>query len=125
MTELMKKRIMIVEDDIGVRESFLEILEIENYAVEGHENGLEALKRLTDSSAPRPDLIILDLNMPKMNGLEFLKHSEEVGKNIPVVLLTASRSVIEVLELNREIRIARKPIELEIFVAIVKELLKN
>ena len=115
---------MIVEDDESVRESFCEILEAENLTVEAFENGLLAFEHLSNPSNPRPDLIILDLNMPKMNGLEFLKKSSEVGKDIPVILLTASSSVIDVLELGREIRIARKPIDLDMFLAVVQELLK-
>ncbi|UXP32115.1 response regulator [Reichenbachiella agarivorans] len=56
------------------------------------QNGLEALEYLNDESNPRPGIILLDLNMPKMNGIEFL---QEVKKNsahklIPVVVMTTS-----------------------------------
>ena len=58
------------------------------------QNGLEALEYLMDSSSNLPGLILLDLNMPKMNGIEFLK---EVKKNdqlklIPIVVMTTSHA---------------------------------
>ncbi|HYP28953.1 MAG TPA: response regulator [Blastocatellia bacterium] len=56
-------------------------------------NGEEALEFLRDDKAPRPGIILLDLNMPRMNGLEFLKvaKQDERLKQIPVVVLTTSR----------------------------------
>ena len=64
------KRILIVEDEKPLREAFAFLLTQEGYEVELAENGKVALKKL---AAFRPDLILLDMLMPVMNGLEFLR----------------------------------------------------
>jgi CheY-like chemotaxis protein len=55
-------------------------------------NGVEALDMLRSSIVPLPRIIILDINMPKMNGIEFLKHlrDDETLKNISVFVMTTS-----------------------------------
>lgn len=63
-------------------------------------NGEEALEYLRVNKNQRPCLILLDLNMPKMNGIEFLKvaKSEDVLKKIPVVVLTTSKDEQDIVE---------------------------
>lgn len=89
------KTILIVEDDIvdamTVQRSLKE-LQVSN-EVKVVENGEEALTFLQDHQQETPCIILLDLKMPKMNGIEFLqvvKHDAEF-KKIPVVVLTTSR----------------------------------
>jgi len=63
-------------------------------------NGQEALEYLRDESNKRPCVILLDLNMPKMNGVEFLRiaKADEVLKKIPVVVLTTSEEEQDVVD---------------------------
>jgi DNA-binding NarL/FixJ family response regulator len=63
-------------------------------------NGEEALEYLKNESNRRPYVILLDLNMPKMNGIEFLKtiKSDEALKKIPVVVLTTSKDEHDIAE---------------------------
>ena len=63
-------------------------------------NGEQALKYLTDESNKKPSVILLDLNMPRMNGIEFLKiiKADDALKKIPVVVLTTSRSEKDITE---------------------------
>jgi CheY-like chemotaxis protein len=89
------KPILIVEDDVvdamTVRRSLKE-LQVSN-PVNVVENGEDALAFLQDSQQEIPCIILLDLKMPKMNGIEFLqimKHDVSL-KKIPVVVLTTSR----------------------------------
>ena len=68
-------------------------------------NGEEALEYLADENHEKPGVILLDLNMPKMNGFEFLKvmKDEEDLRRIPVIVLTTSkeeRDVVESFELS-------------------------
>jgi CheY-like chemotaxis protein len=87
--------ILLVEDDkvdaMTVKRAFKEIHVLN--PVEWLENGEEALNFLKNSQNKRPGIILLDLNMPKMNGIEFLKivKQDENLKKIPVVVLTTSK----------------------------------
>jgi len=63
-------------------------------------NGEEAIKYLNDEYNKAPSLILLDLNMPKMNGIEFVKEikSDNIFKKIPIVVLTTSDNVKDIKE---------------------------
>lgn len=94
--------ILLVEDDLvdvmTVRRCFEE-LNIRNPLV-NKVNGEEALEYMQDAKNPRPALVLLDLNMPRMNGFEFLRtvKSDDFLKAIPVVILTTSNQSGDVLE---------------------------
>jgi CheY-like chemotaxis protein len=88
------KPILIVEDDdvdvMTIRRAFKEI-DVANPVVR-HENGELAIDYLHDECSPKPGIILLDLNMPVMSGIEFLKaikHDEDL-RRIPVIVLTTS-----------------------------------
>jgi len=78
---------MIVEDDSFVMDIYKTKLSQEGFSVVEAENGTEALKKLKTT---KPDLMLLDIIMPYMDGLEVLKKMKENEdtKNIPVILLT-------------------------------------
>ena len=81
--------ILLVEDDPELRESMTDFLEDEGYSVASAHDGIHALAQL--AAGPKPDIILLDMMMPKMNGAQFraeqLKNPDWTA--IPVVLLTA------------------------------------
>ncbi len=81
-------RVLLVEDDDTTREMMRELLVREGWTVDEAANGRVALERL---AGPRPDLILLDLMMPEMDGFEFSHRLRErpEWRNIPVVVLTA------------------------------------
>ncbi|MGI9210905.1 MAG: response regulator [Methylococcaceae bacterium] len=89
--------------------------------------GLDFLKRISPhDDAPRPDLILLDLNMPRMNGREFLAaiKADDAFKAIPVVILTTSdveRDVVASYQLGASGYIT-KPVDMRQFVAAVEQL---
>ncbi len=94
--------ILIVEDDdidvMMVTRCFAE-LNISSELIIA-ENGEEALDILLKSdNKPRPNLVLLDINMPKMNGLEFLEKFKKIEhfKHTPVVILTASKEEKDIL----------------------------
>ena len=81
--------LLVVDDDIGLRETVADFLTAEGYAVREAANVSEARSQI---AAGVPDLILLDINMPKLTGLEVLravKASPEFGQ-IPTVMLTTS-----------------------------------
>lgn len=85
----MAKLILIVEDDADLAQSVAEVLESEGYRTAIATNGQEALDRLTRSN--RPDLILLDLMMPVMDGWQFREQQRKAPSmaSIPVVAVTA------------------------------------
>ena len=121
------KPILLVEDDnvdaMTIRRS-LETINITNN-VDVANNGEEALQYLRDPQGGElPCIILLDLNMPKMNGIEFLrivKHDETL-KRIPVVILTTSRDEQDKIE-SFNLGVAGymiKPVDYWQFVEVVK-----
>jgi len=87
--------ILLVEDDLvdvmTIKRAFIDLNITNPVSVCG--NGLEALDYLRDPQKTLPGIILLDINMPKMNGIEFLHEikNEEKLKSIPVVVLTTSK----------------------------------
>lgn len=84
-----RKKILIVDDEAAVRQS-LELLLKTNFEVLPVENGLEALEAMDRF---QPDLVLLDVMMPKLDGIETLKKLRESHGKIPVVMLTATNTV--------------------------------
>ena len=91
-------------------------------------DGVQAMnflhKQAPFTDAPRPDLILLDLNLPKKSGLEVLKEikGDEELRRIPVVVLTTSQAELDILksyDLHANAYIA-KPVELKQFISVVK-----
>lgn len=87
MTEVQKKTILVVEDDTALRRILQDKLTTENFSVLTAADGEAAL---TVFFKNLPDLILLDIYMPKMNGIEMLEklRSDKRGENVPVLLLT-------------------------------------
>lgn len=87
MNEVTKKKIMIVEDDTFVMDIYQTKLSQEGFDIISAVDGVEAIKKLETET---PDLILLDIVMPYMGGMEVLKKikEDEKTKKIPVVLLT-------------------------------------
>jgi CheY-like chemotaxis protein len=86
-----KNKILLVEDDDSIRQGLSEILEIEGYLVIEARNGEEGLERLWEDV---PDLVLLDLRMPVMDGLEFKKimDSHPGRSAIPVIAFSGNPS---------------------------------
>jgi CheY-like chemotaxis protein len=84
------RRVLLVDDDRGIRECLTLALEIEGHTVIQAEDGLDALLALR--SGPRPDVIVLDLEMPVMTGWEFrevqLRDPDLAG--IPVIVVSSA-----------------------------------
>lgn len=81
------KRILIVEDDLVTTQVYKNLLETEGYAVELAPDGETAVRAL---STMRPDLILLDLLLPKVHGLQVLKHARAQAalKDVPIIVLS-------------------------------------
>ncbi len=83
---MSKKRILLVDDEQGIQLLYRGEFEDEGYEIISAYNGEEALEQFQDSS---PDLVILDINMPGMSGIEVLRKMKEINSAIPVILCSA------------------------------------
>lgn len=108
------KRILIIDDDVYVRESFLAALADRNYALEAASGGAAGVE---SAQRNRPDLVFLDLKMPEMNGVETLTRLHDICPGVPVYIVTGFYG--EFLKPLKEVRnrgitfdLARKPLTL-------------
>ena len=84
----MKKRILVVDDDTMNLMRTKMILG-EEYVVILAESGMDALEKLKNESE-KVDMVLLDIDMPGMNGIETFEHMKDFAADIPVIFLTAS-----------------------------------
>jgi two-component system response regulator MprA len=85
-------RILVVDDDRAVRESLRRSLSFNGYSVELAHDGVEALEMI---ASDRPDALVLDVMMPRLDGLEVCRHLRSTGDDLPILVLTARDSVSE------------------------------
>ncbi|MFT8394757.1 response regulator transcription factor [Propionibacterium sp.] len=83
-------QILVVDDDQAVRDSLVRSLQYSGYEVETAEDGLAALAQL---STARPDAVIMDVMMPRLDGLETTKMLRSTGNDVPILILTARDAV--------------------------------
>ena len=89
------EKILVVDDSEGTRNLCSKILEKEGYAVQTAENGEEALKLVSENSF---DLVVTDLMMPVMDGMELLEQVKKSNPRMPVIIITAYASVATAVE---------------------------
>ncbi len=85
-------RILVVDDDRAVRESLRRSLEFNGYSVDVAADGAEALARVP---VVGPDAIVMDVMMPRLDGLEATRALRSAGNEVPILVLTARDSVSE------------------------------
>lgn len=112
MAGQLAPNILIVEDEFLIRDALTEFLEEEGYRVAGAANGQEALAMLRKGLVP--DLILLDLMMPVMSGMQFLDEQQSDARlaAIPVVLLSADRNSQEKVLSSAPVEYLEKPVRL-------------
>jgi two-component system response regulator MprA len=84
-------RVLVVDDEPAVRSSIRRALDLEGYSVELAADGVEALELIEGGS--QPDAIVLDVLMPRLDGLELCRRLRRTGNLVPILMLTARDQV--------------------------------
>ena len=114
-------KVLLIEDDLDIRETLKMILELEGYQVWTAQNGQLGLDHLIQHP-DHPDLILLDLMMPVMNGYEFLEKKNLLTadlKVIPVVVLSAISPLVPTLSGAQEV--LKKPFEIKVLLDTLRK----
>ena len=117
-------RILVVDDDRSVRDSLRRSLQYNGYTVEMASDGAEALARVHDVN---PDLIIMDVMMPRLGGLDATRALRSAGNDIPILVLTARDAVtnrVEGLDAGADDYLT-KPFALDELLARIRALLRR
>lgn len=119
----MAKKVLTIDDSKAIRDMVAFTLEPHGYQVVGAADGAEGLTKLR---AENPDLVITDLNMPVMNGVDFIRNARQdaAGSGVPIVMLTTETKP----EIKAEGKAAgatgwiNKPFDAEMLVSVAKKL---
>ena len=111
----MQKKVLVVEDNADTREVLAMLLQMEGFNVITAEDGQEGI---STAKLERPDLIITDLNMPRLDGIEMIRvlRDESEFRDVPIVALTAYGSEMgkKAMEAGAN-RSVRKPVAFDLF----------
>ncbi|HHX65466.1 MAG TPA: response regulator [Chloroflexi bacterium] len=113
-----RPRILVVDDDLGIRETMFDILTLENYSVDVAASGEEAVERCRKE---RYDVALLDIRMPGMNGVETLRVLREIDPNLRVIMITGHEVgdlASEAMEAGAE-AVFRKPLDVAMFLPML------
>ncbi|HSE08494.1 MAG TPA: response regulator transcription factor [Nocardioidaceae bacterium] len=119
-----RPRILVVDDDQAVRDSLRRSLEFNGYAVTLAKDGAEALASIGQGS---PDALVIDVMMPRLDGLETTRALRTAGNDLPILVLTARDSVgdrVEGLDAGADDYLT-KPFALEELLARLRALLRR
>ena len=117
------QKVLIVDDDENTRDLLTKILNNEGYMSIDAKNGEDALERVKE----KPDLIVLDLDMPRMDGFEFIERSRTEGMKIPIVVFSGKDiTAVEEKMLSKYTEgIVKKESKVESLVKEVNQILKT
>lgn len=124
MTNINDTRILVIEDEPDLRAGLQHNLELEGYKVETAGDGNEGLRKAREGGAA---LILLDLMLPGMPGLEILRHLRETGRQTPVIIVSAKgqdRDKVQGLELGADDYLS-KPFGLHELTARIRAVLRR
>jgi two-component system, NtrC family, nitrogen regulation response regulator NtrX len=94
----MKPRILVIDDEAAIRDSLRMILEYENYEFVGAASGPDGLAIIKRDA---PDLVLLDIKMPAMNGLETLTEIRKVDEALPVAMISGHGTITDAMQATR------------------------
>jgi two-component system alkaline phosphatase synthesis response regulator PhoP len=116
----MSKKILVVDDDPSLIKMVDSYLSAHNYTVIIATDGDEGLAKI---KSDKPDLIVLDVQMPKMNGYTFVHECKKIpsAANIPIIVLTAKQGMAEIFKVEGVKEYMTKPFAMEKLLECVKK----
>ena len=121
---MIMEKILLIDDEVSILESLKIFLSTMNYKVATASNGMEGIQYV---HTEHPDLVITDLKMPEVDGLEVLERIKKIDSNIPCIIMTAYEdidSTIRAMQLGAYDYI-EKPIDTPRFKALIKRSLES
>lgn len=117
----MGKKVLVVEDHHDTSFLLCRLLKMEGYEVE---HAIDGMVGYNAAESSHPDLIVTDIQMPRMDGIEMIKRIREspAGKRIPIIVMSAygQRRIADALDAGAD-GIVSKPIDLAAFLETIKE----
>jgi len=115
--------VLVVEDDVDCLDALVDVLSYDGYRVQTACHGLDAIQKL--EAGPRPDVILVDLMMPVMNGWQFLQRlrADDRFRAIPVIVLSADGRLDKWRDELDAASCLAKPLELEPLLAAVSSVI--
>ncbi len=120
----MKPRILVVDDEAAIRDSLRMILEYEDYEFVGAGNGPDAIAQV---QRDRPDLVLLDIKMPGMDGIEVLRKLHALDETLPIVMISGHGTTATAVEAIRSgaIDFLDKPLSSERVIVTVQNVMRQ
>lgn len=87
--------ILIIDDEKAIRKTLVEILSFEGYQIDEAADGEEGLKKFSDKNY---DLVLCDIKMPKMDGIEFLEKAKQINSDIPIIIISGHGNIETAVE---------------------------
>ena len=122
----MNKHILVIDDDIGIRESLFLVLNDAGYQVDTVESGEQGIEKVERNNY---DLIFLDIKMAGMDGIQTLREIRKMGKKIPVYIITAFqkeyfRQLEGAMQDGVDFEVIEKPFDRKRLLSLVEDILE-
>src|SRR5207247_8622453 len=91
----MAADILIIDDEKAIRKTLIEILSFEGYKIDEASDGEEGLKKFGEKSYA---VVLCDIKMPKLDGIDFLQKSAEINPDIPIIMISGHGNIEAAVE---------------------------